>query len=182
MIVSSADEPGKQVKSAVGIKNTSKSHVAFKVSIVTVSTNPRFSFFCVFPFKHIMFYYAWQLVITSWTTWHSILHTVLHWITVSEAFLLAIWYYAYPPIESSKCLLFPCWFFSSKRLHQRVVTCVLQVEYLLLVKVLLQLVIHCSWYISLPPPSPFHLSSLALPFAIYIMPASIDFSVYHLKL
>ena len=27
------DEPGKQVKSAIRIKNTSKSHVAFKVSI-----------------------------------------------------------------------------------------------------------------------------------------------------
>jgi len=25
------DEPGKQVRSAIGIKNTSKSHVAFKV-------------------------------------------------------------------------------------------------------------------------------------------------------
>lgn len=40
--VFSEDEPGKQVKSAIGIKNTSKSHVAFKVSID--SSRPLFVF------------------------------------------------------------------------------------------------------------------------------------------
>lgn len=32
--VENVDEPGKQVRSAVRIKNSSKSHVAFKVSIL----------------------------------------------------------------------------------------------------------------------------------------------------
>lgn len=46
--LSSADEPGKQVKSAVGIKNTCKSLVAFKVLIVIVFQRITGFLFCNF--------------------------------------------------------------------------------------------------------------------------------------
>lgn len=54
VIVSFADEPGKQVKSAVGIKNTSKSHVAFKVSTVTVFQPILGSLFSAFSLSSIL--------------------------------------------------------------------------------------------------------------------------------
>lgn len=58
--VFSEDEPGKQVKSAIGIKNTSKSHVAFKVSIDSSKTP-----FCVFPLIKYFTSFTYQKLVIN---------------------------------------------------------------------------------------------------------------------